>query len=79
MLPRPPQAYDSALEHCLHGPGCKQGAACTIGRRLTRVTVLSGSVVRVWGTLEAVLAKHDLQVGGGAWWLSRSIDLPGSI
>ena len=30
-----------------------------IGRRLTQVTVLTGSVVRVWGTLEAVLSRHE--------------------
>ena len=52
--------YTLAETHCIHGPGCKQGgAACPIGRRITRVTILTGSVVRIWGALEAVLARHE--------------------
>lgn len=30
-----------------------------MGRRLTEVTVLAGSVVRVWGVLEGVLQRHQ--------------------
>ncbi|GAX76479.1 hypothetical protein CEUSTIGMA_g3924.t1, partial [Chlamydomonas eustigma] len=56
------QAYEMALKHCIHGPECSQGSGCAIGRRLTRVTVLTGSVVRIWGTLEAVLLKHEHQL-----------------
>ena len=29
-----------------------------VGKRLTRVCMLAGSIVRVWGTLEAVLGRH---------------------
>ena len=36
-----------------------QGESCTAGKRITPVTVLSGSVVRVWGVLEAVLSRHE--------------------
>jgi hypothetical protein len=30
-----------------------------VGRRLTKVTMLSGSIVRVWGALESVLARYE--------------------
>ena len=30
-----------------------------MGRRLTRVTILAGSIVRVWGSLEAVLERYQ--------------------
>ena len=29
------------------------------GRRITEVAVLSGSVVRIWGALERILARHE--------------------
>jgi hypothetical protein len=51
--------YDSTLAHCMHGPGCERGAACGVGRRLTRVTIISGAVVPIWSTLEAVLKRHE--------------------
>ena len=31
-----------------------------MGRRLTRVTILTGSIVRVWGTLETVMERYQL-------------------
>jgi len=31
--------------------------AAQVGRRLTRVTILAGSIVRVWGSLERVLER----------------------
>lgn len=30
-----------------------------VGRRLTQVTILSGSVVRVWGALESILERNE--------------------
>ena len=30
-----------------------------VGRRLTQVTILSGSVVRIWGTLEKILERNE--------------------
>ena len=30
-----------------------------VGRRLTQVTILSGSVVRIWGTLENILQRNE--------------------
>jgi hypothetical protein len=39
-----------------------QGPSCQAGRRLTPVTILSGSVVRVWGVLEGVLGRHEAEL-----------------
>ena len=39
-------------------------AALQVGTRLTRVTILSGSVVRVWGTLEKVLQVRPYAAAG---------------
>ncbi len=38
---------------------CDMSAAEQVGRRLTRVTILAGSIVRVWGSLEAVLERYQ--------------------
>ena len=56
------EAYAAALAHCMHGPGCVHGAECGVGRRLAPVTLLSGSVVRIWDSLERVLAKHEMEL-----------------
>lgn len=47
-----------------------QGPSCTIGKRITPVTVLSGSIVRIWGTLE--LVGHVQGVLCSRWCSSRS-------
>ncbi|KAL4431062.1 hypothetical protein ABPG75_006318 [Micractinium tetrahymenae] len=54
--------YDSSLSACMHGDHCQQGAACQVGRRLTGVTILSGSVVRIWDSLERVLMRHEMEL-----------------
>ncbi len=51
--------HAATLRHCMHGQHCERGADCTVGRRLTRVTILSGSVVPIWSTLESVLKRHE--------------------
>ncbi|EIE19331.1 hypothetical protein COCSUDRAFT_19644, partial [Coccomyxa subellipsoidea C-169] len=51
--------YEASLSACMHGPYCQQGADCQVGRRLTKVCMLSGSIVRVWGALESVLARYE--------------------
>ncbi|KAK9814268.1 hypothetical protein WJX72_003136 [[Myrmecia] bisecta] len=53
------EVYQSSLTNCMHGPNCTQGPECQVGRRLTDVTIVSGSVVRVWGALESTLARHE--------------------
>jgi hypothetical protein len=52
-------AYDAALRHCGHGAACAAGDSCQWGRRLTVVTILTGSVVRIWDSLERVLARNE--------------------
>ena len=51
--------FESSLTTCMHGTGCTQGSGCVTGKRLTKVTILHGSVVPVWGVLEAVLKRHE--------------------
>eukprot|EP00198_Chlamydomonas_reinhardtii_P004217 XP_001693553.1 predicted protein [Chlamydomonas reinhardtii] len=52
-------AWRAALDTCMHGPACRAGPQCGVGRRITTVNVLCGSVVRLWGVLEAVLARRE--------------------
>lgn len=54
--------YESSLGHCMHGPNCKIGPSCHVGRRLAEVTLLTGSVVRIWDTLERVLTRHEYEL-----------------
>nr|XP_009617911.2 protein FORGETTER 1-like isoform X2 [Nicotiana tomentosiformis] len=50
--------YDVSLKQCMHGPNCKLGSFCTVGRRLQEVNVLGGLILPVWGTVERVLSKQ---------------------
>ncbi|KAF3772056.1 strawberry notch protein [Nymphaea thermarum] len=43
---------------CMHGPKCKHGRFCTVGRRLQEVSVLGGLILPVWGTIEKALTKQ---------------------
>eukprot|EP00798_Chlamydomonas_sp_ICE-L_P028197 gene28197-31293_t len=54
--------YERSLTQCMHGTECKMGMSCAAGRRITQATILSGSVVRIWGTLEQVLLRHELNL-----------------
>jgi len=52
--------YDSALLHCMHGRNCAAGSTvCQAGRRKSEVTILSGTIVRIWGALEQVLERSS--------------------
>ncbi|XP_070038146.1 protein FORGETTER 1-like isoform X2 [Nicotiana tomentosiformis] len=53
--------YDVSLKQCMHGPNCKLGSFCTVGRRLQEVNVLGGLILPVWGTVERVLSKQARQ------------------
>ncbi|GFZ05824.1 RING/FYVE/PHD zinc finger superfamily protein [Actinidia rufa] len=57
------EALSSQLPHmqCMHGPNCKLGNFCTVGRRLQEVNVLGGLIFPVWGTIEKALAKQARQ------------------
>lgn len=43
---------------CMHGPNCKVGNYCTVGKRLQEVNVLGGLILPVWGTIEKALSKQ---------------------
>lgn len=42
----------------MHGPNCKLGNFCTVGRRLQEVNVLGGLILPIWGTIEKALSKQ---------------------
>ena len=52
------EIYNQTLERCIHGASCAavaEGLDCRVGCRTQSVFLLSGSVVRVWQTLQRVL------------------------
>ncbi|XP_004293788.1 PREDICTED: protein strawberry notch homolog 1 [Fragaria vesca subsp. vesca] len=51
--------YDVSSKQCMHGPKCKIGNFCTVGRRLQEVNVLGGLILPVWGTIEKALSKQS--------------------
>ncbi|KAK9798140.1 hypothetical protein WJX73_007295 [Symbiochloris irregularis] len=53
------ELYNVSGAACMHGVNCQLGPDCQVGRRKTSVTVLAGSVVRVWGALEATLSRNE--------------------
>ncbi|XP_020269430.1 protein FORGETTER 1 [Asparagus officinalis] len=53
--------YESSSKQCMHGPKCKVGSYCTVGRRLQEVNVLGGLTLPVWGTIEKALSKQARQ------------------
>ncbi|XP_031115069.1 protein FORGETTER 1 isoform X1 [Ipomoea triloba] len=53
--------YEVSSKQCMHGPNCKLGNFCTVGRRLQEVNVLGGLVLPVWGTIEKALSKQARQ------------------
>jgi len=42
----------------MHGPKCKLGSHCTVGRRLQEINILGGLILPVWGAVEKALAKQ---------------------
>lgn len=42
----------------MHGPNCKVGSYCTVGRRLQEVNVLGGLVLPIWNAIEKALSKQ---------------------
>ncbi|PON79909.1 Protein strawberry notch [Trema orientale] len=51
----------SCLLNCMHGPKCKLGNFCTVGRRIQEVNILGGLILPVWGTIEKALSKQARQ------------------
>ncbi|WJX93222.1 udp-glycosyltransferase [Trifolium repens] len=52
------EEYEVSSKQCMHGPKCKIGNFCTVGRRLQEVNVLGGLILPVWGTIEKALSKQ---------------------
>ncbi|KAL9409990.1 hypothetical protein AB3S75_046071 [Citrus x aurantiifolia] len=53
--------YEVSSKQCMHGPKCKLGNYCTVGRRIQEVNVLGGLILPVWGTIEKALSKQARQ------------------
>ncbi|KAG7944262.1 hypothetical protein I3843_15G090800 [Carya illinoinensis] len=53
--------FEVSSKQCMHGPNCKQGNFCTVGRRIQEVNVLGGLIFPVWGTIEKALSKQARQ------------------
>ncbi|XP_071730329.1 protein FORGETTER 1 isoform X1 [Rutidosis leptorrhynchoides] len=52
------EEYEVSSKQCMHGPKCKVGSFCTVGRRIQEVNVLGGLILPVWGTIEKALSKQ---------------------
>jgi hypothetical protein len=46
----------------MHGPKCKLGSSCTVGKRLQEINILGGLILPVWGVIEKALAKQVFSV-----------------
>ncbi|KAJ6987464.1 hypothetical protein NC653_020657 [Populus alba x Populus x berolinensis] len=53
--------YEVSSKQCMHGPNCRLGNFCTVGRRRQEVNVLGGLILPVWGTIEKALSKQARQ------------------
>ncbi|XP_028799657.1 protein FORGETTER 1 isoform X2 [Neltuma alba] len=52
------EEYEVSSKQCMHGPNCKLGKFCTVGRRLQEVNVLGGLILPVWGAIEKALSNQ---------------------
>ena len=59
--------FDDAAKYCSHGPNCKHGAACTVGRRVEMKYVLTGSVLPFWTEIQRSVGYRDVARGGGGY------------
>ncbi|KAH7423992.1 hypothetical protein KP509_12G084500 [Ceratopteris richardii] len=50
--------YTITEDQCMHGPKCKVGSSCTVGRRVQEMFILGGLILPVWGTVEKALSKQ---------------------
>lgn len=53
--------YEVSSKQCMHGPNCKVGSFCTVGKRIQEVNVLGGLILPIWGTIEKALSKQARQ------------------
>ncbi|XP_019644077.1 PREDICTED: protein FORGETTER 1-like [Branchiostoma belcheri] len=56
------QQYEEASQHCIHGPNCKNGQACTVGSRCYRVSLLCGGIVTLMSLLERTVAQYQAKL-----------------
>ncbi|XP_078614112.1 uncharacterized protein LOC144883439 isoform X1 [Branchiostoma floridae x Branchiostoma japonicum] len=56
------QQYEEASQHCIHGPNCKNGQACTVGSRCYRVSLLCGGIVTLMALLERTVAQYQVKL-----------------
>lgn len=42
----------------MHGPKCKVGSFCTVGKRLQEVNILGGLILPLWRIIEKALDKQ---------------------
>uniref|UniRef100_A0A7S3B866 Uncharacterized protein n=1 Tax=Haptolina ericina TaxID=156174 RepID=A0A7S3B866_9EUKA len=47
--------YKDALTVCSHGPRCKHGSLCQVGRRVESKHILTGSVLPYWASIQQVV------------------------
>ena len=56
------ELYEDTLKRCMHNGVCAAGDSCQVGRRVMEITILEGSVIRIWDTLERVLERNELKL-----------------
>eukprot|EP00039_Didymoeca_costata_P003109 m.65130 g.65130 ORF g.65130 m.65130 type:complete len:1396 (-) comp11709_c0_seq1:101-4288(-) len=47
--------YEGCLNHCVHKNGCKAGAKCAVGIRVSPLHVLCGQIIACWTQLQQAL------------------------
>ncbi|KAL4201430.1 hypothetical protein AMTRI_Chr02g216010 [Amborella trichopoda] len=55
------EEYEASSKQCMHGPKCKVGRLCSVGKRLQEVNILGGLILPLWGTIEEALSKQVRQ------------------
>ncbi|XP_076928744.1 protein FORGETTER 1-like [Bidens hawaiensis] len=50
--------YETSTKLCMHGPNCKLGRFCTVGRSSQEVNVLGGLILPIWGAIQKALSKQ---------------------
>jgi len=57
--------YTLTKENCIHGSRCQLGDRCSVGRRIATCCLITGSVIPLWGLLEASLEAHRSELPKG--------------
>jgi hypothetical protein len=51
--------YQLGLAQCAHGPKCKNGSTCTVGKRVTELSLLVGRIVPSWNTIQTLIDRYS--------------------